>query len=103
MLPPTRLIATLEAPPPKNLVTTRVAKFGAKADGNSQITNRMYDMKYLLGSKSLSLTLTMVAIPTLAFARCARSMAQTATGIKLLPYPKKWLPSTGSEMAYSGR
>jgi hypothetical protein len=41
MLPPTRLIATLEAPPPKNLVTTRVAKFGANAEGNSQITNRM--------------------------------------------------------------
>lgn len=38
ILPPTILIETEEAPPPKNLVTTKVAKLFAKADGNNDIT-----------------------------------------------------------------
>lgn len=46
MLPPTMLIATDEAPPPKNRVTTRVAKFWAKADGNSEMTRMVYATKY---------------------------------------------------------
>ena len=38
MLPPTIFIETEEAPPPKNLVTTRVAKFWAKAEGKRKIS-----------------------------------------------------------------
>lgn len=34
MLPPTMLIETEDAPPPKNLVTTKVAKLSANADPN---------------------------------------------------------------------
>ena len=37
------LILTEEAPPPKNRVTTIVAKFGAKAEGKSQMMKRMYE------------------------------------------------------------
>ena len=42
MLPPTMLIATDDAPPPKNLVTTRVAKLFANADPKRKISNMMY-------------------------------------------------------------
>lgn len=38
ILPPTMLIETEEAPPPKNRVTTKVAKFYANADPNSEMT-----------------------------------------------------------------
>jgi hypothetical protein len=46
ILPPTMLIETEEAPPPKNRVTTSVAKFLAKAEGNSEMTRMMYATKY---------------------------------------------------------
>ena len=46
ILPPTILIETEEAPPPKNRVTTRVAKFFANADGKSEMTKIMYAIKY---------------------------------------------------------
>lgn len=46
ILPPTILIETEEAPPPKNLVTTSVAKFCAKADGKSEMTKITYATKY---------------------------------------------------------
>jgi hypothetical protein len=46
MLPPTMLMATEEAPPPKNRVTTNVAKFWANADGNSETTRMKYATKY---------------------------------------------------------
>lgn len=46
MLPPTMLIDTEEAPPPKNRVTTSVAKFCAKAEGNSETTRMKYAIKY---------------------------------------------------------
>jgi hypothetical protein len=39
MLPPTMLIATDEPPPPRNLVTTSVAKLSAKADPNRESSN----------------------------------------------------------------
>jgi hypothetical protein len=42
MLPPTILIDTDEAPPPKNLVTTSVAKLFAKADPNRKSSKMMY-------------------------------------------------------------
>ena len=40
------LIETEEAPPPKNRVTTSVAKFLAKADGKSEMTRMIYATKY---------------------------------------------------------
>lgn len=40
------LMETDEAPPPKNRVTTKVAKFFAKAEGKSEITNTTYATKY---------------------------------------------------------
>lgn len=40
------LMDTDEAPPPKNRVTTSVAKFCAKADGNSDTMRRKYATKY---------------------------------------------------------
>jgi hypothetical protein len=46
ILPPTMLIETEEAPPPKNLVTTRVAKFFANADGKRDMTRITYATKY---------------------------------------------------------
>jgi len=42
MEPPTMLIATDEPPPPKNLVTTSVAKLSAKADPNRESSKTMY-------------------------------------------------------------
>lgn len=41
MVPPTMLMLTEEAPPPKNRVTMSVAKFGANADGISHIRKRI--------------------------------------------------------------
>lgn len=46
ILPPTILIETEEAPPPKNRVTTSVAKLFANADGKSEITRITYATKY---------------------------------------------------------
>lgn len=46
MLPPTMLIDTEDAPPPKNRVTTKVAKFCAKAEGNRDMTRMKYATKY---------------------------------------------------------
>lgn len=40
------LMETDEAPPPKNRVTTKVAKFFAKAEGKSEITRTTYATKY---------------------------------------------------------
>jgi hypothetical protein len=40
-VPDTILMLTELAPPPKNLVTIKVAKFGAVAEGISQMRNRM--------------------------------------------------------------
>jgi hypothetical protein len=42
ILPPTMLIDTEDAPPPKNLVTTRVAKLSAKAEPNKKSSKIMY-------------------------------------------------------------
>jgi hypothetical protein len=42
MLPPTILIATDDAPPPKNLVTTKVAKLSANADAKRENSKMMY-------------------------------------------------------------
>jgi len=39
-------IETDEAPPPKNRVTTNVAKFFAKAEGKREMTRMMYATKY---------------------------------------------------------
>lgn len=46
IVPPTMLMLTELAPPPKKRVTIRVAKFGAVADGISQMRNKMYAPKY---------------------------------------------------------
>lgn len=46
ILPPTILIDTEDAPPPKNRVTTSVAKFCAKAEGKREITRMKYATKY---------------------------------------------------------
>lgn len=46
MLPPTILIETDDAPPPKKRVTTSVAKFCANADGNKETTRMKYATKY---------------------------------------------------------
>lgn len=46
MLPPTILIDTDEAPPPKNLVTSIVAKFCAKAEPKSVAIRMIYATKY---------------------------------------------------------
>lgn len=46
ILPPTMLIETDEAPPPKKRVTTNVAKFFANADGNSEMIRMIYATKY---------------------------------------------------------
>jgi len=46
ILPPTILIDTEEAPPPKNRVTTSVAKFCANAEGKSDTTSMKYATKY---------------------------------------------------------
>lgn len=46
ILPPTMLMDTDDAPPPKNRVTTNVAKFGANADGNSEMIKMTYETKY---------------------------------------------------------
>ena len=40
------LIVEAAAPPPKNLVTTNVAKFCANAEGNREITRIEYPKKY---------------------------------------------------------
>lgn len=45
ILPPTMLMETDDAPPPKNRVTTNVAKFCAKADGNNEIIRIIYATK----------------------------------------------------------
>lgn len=41
MLPPTMLIATEDAPPPKKRVTTMVAKLSAKAEPNRKSSKTM--------------------------------------------------------------
>jgi hypothetical protein len=46
ILPPTMLIETDDAPPPKKRVTIIVAKFWAKADPNSVATRIIYETKY---------------------------------------------------------
>lgn len=46
ILPPTMLIETDEAPPPKKRVTTNVAKLFAKADGKSEMIRMIYATKY---------------------------------------------------------
>lgn len=46
MLPPMMFMVDAAAPPPKNRVTTRVAKFGAKADGKRHITWIAYPKPY---------------------------------------------------------
>jgi len=43
IVPPTILMDTEEAPPPKKRAMMSVAKLGAKAQGMSHIRNRMYD------------------------------------------------------------
>ena len=42
MLPPTMLMETEDAPPPKKRVTTRVAKLSAKADPKRNSSKTMY-------------------------------------------------------------
>jgi hypothetical protein len=42
ILPPTMLIATEDPPPPRNLVTTRVAKLSANADPKRDSSKTIY-------------------------------------------------------------